>query len=258
MVYARRTSRRPFRRPGRMVRKKGTGKGYSTYGLAKRVQGISKQLRINTRKIYWEQRFNRDVDNNPVEIMTLAPHSSVPIPSEDWAATFEAGTINQRKMQWKSFSMDCMVSCASFAEDVTYTAFLCSMTSVGNDLGIFGISGITNGVHFSTNDGMTMVNKKYFKIHRVRRFTVSAKALADNPGTENPGVKSSYYRWHWKLKFPKGRTLVNHDSAETVQDLEFHQLPYYNRFVFLLFNNEASIDEQQIKCNIIHSTDVPS
>jgi len=243
---ARRGAGRTRKRPRRVWRKKGTG------GLARRVAGISKQLSANTRKIFWEQRIERDIDISPVIVIKIAPYNAQS-PGQSWAPTFEASAIDEHKMIWKGSGMDFFFEAAGLQTDCTYTVMLVSLTAQGNDLGANGIDGIVNGVHFSYCDGTAMVNKNYFNIHKIKRFTITTRPLlTQQPSDSVATAQTSWKRFHWKLSFPKGRTLIH--RASPVGNLEFHELPYYDRYAILIFNNEGHFLENKVKINMIHST----
>lgn len=245
--YARRGARRPLRRRRRLYSKKAP-----TVRLARRVAGISRQLAANTRKIYWNQSIERDINSSPLIVFTIAPYNANS-PSQSWAPTFEAGTIDEHKMLWKSFAMDFFFECADLPSDVTYTVMLVSLTAQGNDLGANGINGLLSGTHYTYKEGMAMVNMNYFNVHKIKRFTVTARPLlSQSPNDTVTTTSQSYKRFHWKKKFPKGHTLIHRSSP--VGNLEFHELPYYSRFAILLFNNEASFLHQKVKINMVHST----
>lgn len=124
---------------------------------------------------------------------------------DNWSPVFgtTAGDSTQNAMIWKSSGIDCYLTHQSFndeEENVTYTAFLVSLRDeIGSAYSpTNGNLSLVANTHYTMWGGLVMLNKKVFKIHRVKRFTLGnfGQNLNLSAGQKQYG---NDMRWYWKI-----------------------------------------------------------
>ena len=139
----------------------------------------------------------------------------------------------------KSFGIDITIENASETDNISYTCFLVSLKdSVGSafDPNTGNLS-LTNPTHFWTNQGMCLLNKNMFNIHRIKRFNLGnygqamTIASAHNYGT----IRRFFWKWSPKCKVsnPSGSIRAASSSLDPSKQ-------YY----LIVCNDDSSADLQ--------------
>lgn len=250
MVYYRRKrtmKKRGMRRPLRRFSRKPT-----TRGLAKRVAGISRTLRKATEWSDWTQE--------RLGVDAVAPFQQFHINNySTWLPTFlngmssatSQGTLQEVTWVNSKLTMDFNLK-ADYA-NITYTVFLVQLKDQFRNNQYDDTTGtitLTAGVHYNSTEGMTMLNKRFFVIRGVRKFTLGNFGV--NPATvgDAGGSIDDYKRITFALRPNKkvirqeaGRRLIGFVGTPAQEALPDPD-PSKNYYV-LVFNNDASATEAQ-------------
>lgn len=166
-----------------------------------------------------------------------------------WSPVFgyDSGDLaNVNKFYINSYNMDIRLRQDNEADQIYYTMFFVSLKDEANDPTTFdpatGALTLANGTHYySSDNGRTMLNPRFFNIHKYRRFYMGGRA----------GDQSAPWLRDLSLKFtPKKRLITNpRGNVFGVSGLSFPKDPSQNHFL-LLFNDDAGGDLQTNKVNI--------
>jgi len=247
MVYAPRRpyARRPYRKNFKksIAWKKPTGKNQKKqiYTLARRVDYLSKVQRDRTTvgrySITTDQLTASDYTVNNLTDLT------------QWAAVFEEppAITNRAKVKLMSFGIDNLFTCHQEQAPVTYTYFCVSLKpgfgakKLVQDAGE-GLGSLVPDKHYTILQGMTLLNKEFFNIHYVKRFTITATEYTSaETGGSNP--QTTFKRFYHKISFPRWLN----DGNSTWDDMNENAVPLGSRLYCLAFNDNSIVDLQSNK-----------
>jgi len=144
------------------------------------------------------------------------------------------------KVYLNSYNMDIRLQQASEADQVFYTMFVVSLKDQGADSSTFdpatGSLQMINGIHYySSDNGRTMLNPRFFNIIKYKRFYMGGR----------PGDQSAPSLRDLSVKIIPRQKLVQNPKGNIfgVGGLSFPKDPSQNHWV-LLFNDDQSADLQ--------------
>lgn len=193
--------------PKKTVAKIAAGKITNMQTLAKAVKKLQNKDRNEAEYLNFTQQF---LDNNvdaPCKIVNLSDYSGM-------VSTFgtSANDNEDNKIIHKSVGMHCRVSLENVVNNeestIGFTAFLVSLNDdVGNVYNnLTGGLTLTLGATHEIIQGMALLNKKIFKVHKTKKFTLTNY----NQALISPAAQSQYgtdKRWYWRL--PINKTITN-------------------------------------------------
>lgn len=204
------------------------------------------------------------------QISCVAPYESFRItPSTAWSAIFGSAfsyDINQaNKVTWKSTGLDfyfTQQSAINNEEEMTsYTVFLVSLTKEGRTLCPSSststtIPSLSEGEHYhgqsttigNIGTGLVMLNKKYFRIHRVKRFVLG------NFGSplDQSGAQSQFgndMRFYWKVA---PRKMISPPNGNAIDNTHLDPVDQYYVLIFSS-NSNADLENPQCYINAINT-----
>lgn len=221
------------------------GKTTKLQTLARTVKRIQAQNRAQSEYLNLVQNVDNSNVTAPAVIQNLSYYTGM-------SGTFGTSTddFEANKMVHKSVAMDCYVSLENTVNDeestIGFTAYIVSLQD--NIGGYFapgtGALTLVSGQTHEVIKGMVLLNKKMFKIHKVKRFTLSNH----NTTLANPSAQTQYgtdHRWYWKLKL--GHTVSN--PAGNWKSLS-SALDPSKTYYFLLFTDNTSADLESPTLNM--------
>lgn len=154
------------------------------------------------------------------------------------------------KIIHKSFGMDCYVTLENSVNNeestIGFTAFLVSLRDEIGPYFLPGTGGLTltAGITHESIKGMVLLNKKMFKIHKTKRFTLSNHDTAlTAPSAQNQFGTDR--RWYWR--FSPNKTISNpYGNWKALNSANDPSKTYY----FLLFTDNTSADLESPACSI--------
>ncbi len=249
MAYARKTrkGRGGLKKRISWQKSSGSNQKKQIYTLAKRVSQLSKVQR--SRAIYG--RFSRDWEKLVEGDYIVQNLTDVSM----WTPIFEnpEELADRQKVKLLSIGIDTMITCASEPSPITMTYFIVSLKpgqgakhlveSTGE-----GLANLEPGEHYSFLQGMAQVNKKYFQIHKCKRFTVTAEDYT-NTGNAGKNQLGTFKRFYQKISFPRWLN----DGQEKWSGINTSSVPLGARLYCLIFNDNSIVDLEspQLRQNIV-------
>jgi len=175
--------------------------------LAKAVRTLQKKDKQDAQYLNFTQQISELNVSAPLSYVNLSDFSGM-------ISTFgtSANDNVDNRIIHKSFGMDCRVSLENQINNeestIGFTAYLVSLKDeVGNIYNnLTGGLTLTLGATHEFIQGMVLLNKKVFNIHKTKRFTLTNY----NQALISPAAQSQYgtdIRWYWRL--PVNKTIIN-------------------------------------------------
>lgn len=156
------------------VAKMAKGKTTSIQALAKSVRSLQLANKKQHQFLNYRRSASGEVIQSDVNIFNLCDYTNMtPIFGAD------GDDDNNYKIQHQSFGMDCYLTLENAVNNEENTiGFTVFLVSLKDDIGSAfnpntGVLSLSSGDHYHTLNGMTMVNKKCFNIHKVIRRTLT-------------------------------------------------------------------------------------
>jgi len=219
------------------LKKLAKGRQTNMQTLAKAVRQLQNKDRNEAEYLNYTQQF---LDNNvdaPCRIVNLSDYSGM-------ISTFgtSANDNEDNKIIHKSVGMHCRVSLENVVNNeestIGFTAFLVSLKDeVGNVYNnLTGGLTLTLGATHEIIQGMALLNKKIFNIHKTKKFTLTNY----NQALISPAAQSQYgtdKRWYWRLPINKTITNPRGDWKQLGCALDPSK-----QYYLLIFNDNSSSD----------------
>lgn len=216
--------------------------------LANQIKSIKKTLKAETEYLQYGNHTANGVIQSPAYQINMNDFQNL---QRIFGTTADDDTDN--KIVRRSFGIDMYVTAESpnnEEETIHYTAFMVSLRDEANDLSLWnpltGTLNLVQGTHYYDNAGLTagamvLLNKKYFKIHKTKRFTLT------NNGTAlvNPSAQTQYgtdCRWYWKMN--TGNQVIQNSGGVpggNWKDMRAIPDPSKNYYI-LIFNDNSLVD----------------
>lgn len=205
MVFRRRGLRsRRFKRRGGGVKSMARGKVGKFTRLARAVRTLQKKNRSEAEYLNFSQNFTNVNLNSTTPLEQGLSYFSGMVPLFGTSSD----DTSDNKIIHKSVGMDIRVTLENTVnneeETIGFTAFLFSLRDAIGPYFLPGTGAIqwTNNVTHTIQNGMCLLNKKMFKIHKVKRFHLTnyGTALATAAAQSQYGTDM---RWYWKQPINK-------------------------------------------------------
>jgi len=224
-------------------RKQYKAKSYTT--LTKRLKKVEAKQKQDTQYLCYGNVSNANL-SGPVEVNHLTNSNS-------WNVIFgtDAQDADCNKVIYKGFGMDVYIQSSNEPANITFTCFLVSLTDlIGSNFNVnTGALTLVNNFHYTVQGSQVLLNKKVFKIHKVKRFTLgnNNQALSTSTAQRQYGTDMRFY---WKLK--RNQVFQNpYGDWKTVNA----QLDPNKNIYMLIFNDNVAADLESPTCqyNIVHT-----
>jgi hypothetical protein len=221
-------------------------KGTSTTSLAKRVKKIEAKDKMDTVYYNYGNVFSQLL-GTPYNVFHLSNLTA-------WTPIFgsQAGREEEsNKTTYKGLGLDLYFRANNETAQTTFTVFLVSITDLyGQNFNVAtGALGLTAGYHYYANGSQVLLNKRCFKIHKSRRFTLG------NNGTAlvNPSAQTQYgtdKRIYMKVK----KNQVFNNPYGNWKDLYAPLDPNKNMYL-LVFNDNVLEDGKSpaLNMSVVHT-----
>jgi len=152
-------------------------------------------------------------------------------------------TTNQCK--YLSSGIDMIVDAAAETDTVNFTMFVVSLKDQATQAfnPTTGLLTLTAGVHYSSLEGMAMVNKTYFNVHKVKRFATGNHGAASYVSS---ALDDSKLRMRTYFKIKPNMTVKN--PTGDWKALVCPRDPSQNWYI-LFFNNDTDADAPTLTMN---------
>lgn len=163
-----------------------------------------------------------------------------------------ADDTNDNSIRHVSFGMDVLIDANTEDDNIRYSVFLVSLKDEAAQAVNFSTGAITlsSNIHYQFVNGQTLLNKKYFKIHKYKRLITGNYGTALGLPSSSSGPSRNEHRFYWKLKLgtkPKN-PVGNWNAMPCPRD------PSQNYFL-IVFNDNSPLDLENplISMNCIHT-----
>lgn len=252
MVYARKkfVARRYRKKPVSKVSKMAKGKSTQIQTLAKAVKTLQQKTKSQHQyQNYTSSQSQINVNSDYLALNLCNFNTLVPIFGID------ADDDNNYKVVHQSVGMDFYLSLENLINNeedtINFTMFLVSLKDeIGSAFNTTtGALTLTNLNHYYMQNGLCMLNKKCFNIHKVMRRTLT------NHGTAlaNPSAQTQYgtdCRWYWKWK-------MNNTITNPLGDWKAlnSALDPSKQYYVLIFNDNsvADLESPALTYNFVHT-----
>jgi len=224
MPYRRRT----YRKKSPLKRLTRSKKTTAIQTLAKQIQTIKRTMKKEVVLHNYHYGTRQD-PGGAIGQALVSPFYAFHInPFNGWSRIFGTGANDQEAnaMIWKSCGIDMHIRSYNESAEVNFTMFIVSLTDIASDLSVspFSMVEATDYIQSSPGGtdvaaGLVMLNKKKFKIHYVRRFT-----LGNNGASLSTSTAQTQYgtdrRFYFKLRPNKKVVNPSGDVFALARDLD--------------------------------------
>lgn len=217
--------RRRYRKKGG-IRRLVKGKGSAIKTLAKAVRSIQVKNKKQVRYLNFQQTSNvTNISGTAPTVLPLSDFNSM-----GWCFGTGSDDLSDSKLIHSSFGIDNYITLENLInneeETIQFTCMLVSLRDPATQIYNFQTNtfswnstpNTSNQTH-AVSGGLVLLNKKYFKIHKTKRFVLS------NHGTPltNPSASGQYgidQRFYWKfspnalIENPGGNVLALRNGAD--------------------------------------------
>jgi len=251
MAYGRRKgAKRPARKG---VSKLLKAKPTAITTLAKAVKSIQLKMKQKTVMLNYGYNYDNTLISGDVDRFHLSNYSQ-------WANIFGASSDDAagNKMIHKGFGIDMYINASTETDPTHFTVFLVSLK---DDIraGAFNTSSgalslVSNVDYYTQGGGFTMLNKKSFNIHGVRRFTLGNNGVGLGSSTAQTQYGTDR-RIFMKVKCNKVVTNTGAGGGNW-KDLPCSQDPSDNFYV-LVFNDNGIFDATypRVRITAVHTVE---
>lgn len=220
----------------------------------KRPTNAKLQRQINRLR----SQVNRDVEH--LNLVQVVDNVNVTQPALSLGLSYFSGMtptfgtsnddFESSKIIHKNAVLDCYVSLENSVNDeestIGFTAFIVSLK---DEIGPYFLPGsggltLTAGITHETIKGMVLLNRKMFRIHKSKRFTLTNH----NTSLANPSAQTQFgtdRRWYWKIN-PNKVVSNPYGNWKALNSANDPSKTYY----FLLFTDNTSADAESPACSI--------
>lgn len=213
--------------------------------LAKQVLTLKRQFKRDQEYLNYAQTWSDYNLSSGYNALHLNDFST-------WARIFgtSANDDTQNGCIWKSTGLDMKFDIGNEPANVNFTVMLlhCKDTAKGL-ISAAGVLSLTAGDAYYTQSGLTMVNKKYFNILKIKRFSLgnNGQSAATSTAQTQFGTDRRYY-----MKFRPNKKIINPngDWKNLAQSLD----PSGNYYL-VVFNDNSALDLEypHITMNAVHT-----
>lgn len=253
-MYGRRKgAKRPARKGGKGVSRLTKAKPSSILTLAKAVKSIQSKMKQKTVMLNYGQNFDNSLISGDVDQFKLSNYTN-------WVNIF--GTANDdataNQAIHKGFGIDMYFNANSETDATHFTVFLVSLkddirsSAFDRTTGTLSLSSGTD--YYTQGGGFTMLNKKSFNIHGIKRFTLgnNGVGLGSSTAQTQYGTDRRVY-----MKVRCNKKIVNTGMyGGNWKDLQCSQDPSDN-FYLLVFNDNGIFDATypRLRATVVHTVE---
>lgn len=200
--------------------------------LARSIRTLQKQFKRDQEYLNYAYTWNGVTVSSNYTVFPLSNFSS-------WTRIFgtTANDDVRNSVIWKSSGIDVKIDVGNEMANVNFTVMLLNLRDEAKGLiDSSGTLSLTNGDAYYTQSGLTMVNKKYFKILGVRRFSLGNHGQATSSSTAQT-LHGTDRRYYFKLR--PNKKLIN-PSGDWI-NMNQCQDPSGNYFI-VCFNDNSILD----------------
>lgn len=242
--------RRYARKSRGKVAKMAKGRSSQIQVLAKSVRSIQRKINKQHQLLNYVQSDSAVNQNGDYTYYNLCNYSSLtPVFGTD------ADDDNNYKIVHQSVGLDMYLTLENTINNeentITFTMFLVSLK---DDIG--GAFNPSNGAlslnvnqHYVIRNGLTLLNKKCFNIHKIKRRVLTNHGTAlTSPSAQSQG--GSDCRWYWKISMNK---VVQNPTGDW-KNLQSALDPSKQYYV-LIFNDNTTLDGESpaLTYNFVHT-----
>jgi len=241
--------KRPARKGGKGVSRLTKAKPTAITTLAKAVKSIQLKMKRKTLTLNYGENVSNALLSSQLDIFPLTNYS-------DWNGIFGASSddATANSMIHKGFGIDMLFDAGSETDQINFTVFLVSLK---DDIrgGAFnrttGALSLTDSVDYYTYQGFSMLNKKCFNIHSVKRFTLGNNGVGLGSSTAQTQYGTDR-RFYTKITCNKSITNPHGDWKQ----LNCSPDPSDNYYL-LVFNDNGILDAQypRLRMNVVHTVE---
>lgn len=227
-------------------------------GRTTKVQALAKSVRTIQRKMKGEAEY-LNYSQNGTQSLTADYNFFCLTSPANWTQVFGSSSDDgkENSAQHLSAGMDLRVSLENTINEPDTTGFTCFLVSLKDVIGSAfnpstgGLNLLANQ-HYTIREGMVLLNKKCFNIHKMKRFTLTnyGQSLSQSAAQSQYGTD---HRWYWKIRF--GQKLIN--PLGNWGDLQTGIDPSKTYYV-ITFNDNSPGDLQnpRLAFNVVHTVKV--
>lgn len=252
--------KRTYRRKSTLKRLTKPRKTTAIQTLAKQVMAIKRSMKQERQIVNYQQTAGDDIGQQIAHDLTWINLSQL----SNWSAIFGASADDEENPSaiWKSFGLDVRFTSYNEPSEVNFTVFIVrAKDSFAPYINLLtGAAVFTAGTHYVNSSatggqvaaGLVMLNKKYFDILKIKRFTLSnhGTTLAQPSAQTQYGTDMRMYFKHspnLRISNPSG----NWKATPMPQDPS-------SCYFMLVFNNNLSADAENPRMfyNVVHTVQV--
>lgn len=242
--YVRRLRMYSRRRGFKAARRRFARRGSSIKKLARAVRKIQRDVRVKAQRLNLGYLADFTLGSNNYEAINLTAYAAY-----DPIFGTEADDLQNNSCRHVSTGVDVLVDVNNEYDNVNYTCFVVSLRDEASTLINYSTSALslTNGTHYTIRSGLTMLNKKYFNIHKIKRFTTGNYGLNPSTGASAAGPVG-LKRWYFKIR----PNMIVKNPAGNWKSLGCPRDPSQNYYL-LFFNDNSILDAQnpRVQANIV-------
>lgn len=245
MAYARRVTRRRTYKRKSSLAKIAKGKSSPLAKLARSVRTIQRYIKKDQEYLNYSQTWVNQSVSSTYTAFHLNDFSS-------WGRIFgtTANDDTGNGVIWKSSGLDMKFTTGNEPANVNFTVMLLHCKDTAKSLiGSGGALTLTNGDTHYTQSGLTMVNKKFFNILRIKRFSLGNNGQVASTATAQTqfGTDRRFY-----MKISPNKKIINPtgDWKNLTQSLD----PSGNYYL-VVFNDNSALDLESpdMTMNAVHT-----
>lgn len=237
------------RRPKSSLKRLAKGKSTSIQTLAKSVRSLQREFKKDQQFLNYAYTYNSTNLSGDYTAFLLSNFSS-------WSRIFgsSADDDHYNTVIWKSTGIDIRFTNGNESGNVNFTVMLLKFTDLAKKLiDATGAVTLNAGDAYYTQSGLTMVNKRYFKVLATKRFSLGNAGQASSTSTAQTqfGTDRRYY-----MKISPNKKIINPagDFTSLTQSLD----PSGN-YMICVFNNNSILDLEypDMTMNAVHTVMTP-
>lgn len=244
MVYARKRGMRRIKRSTN-IKRLAKGKETTITTLAKSIRSLQRKFKKDQQYLNYSQTWANSGISSTYTAFHLNDFSS-------WGRIF--GTTSNDDTDngviWKSSGLDMKFDIGNEPANVNFTIMLLQCKDTAKTLiGSSGALTLTNGDTHYTQSGLTMVNKKFFNILKIKRFSLGNNGQSASISTAQTQFGTDR-RFYMKLRPNKKIVNPTGDWKNLTQSLD----PSGNYYL-VCFSDNSSLDLESpvLNLNAVHT-----
>lgn len=244
--YVRKYARKGRSKVGALAK----GKSSQIRTLAKAVSNIQRSMRVKCEYLNYRQYGSPGVSGD-YYALNLCDYLNM-----DRIFGTAADDDTDNRVIHKSIGMDMYLTLENTVNEPDSTQFTIFLVTLKDIIGSAfdsstGALTLTAGIHYVITGGQVLLNKKLFRIHKIKRtvLTNHGTSLA-NPSAQTQG--GSDWRGYWK--FSPNTMITNAISTSNWKGLRSGIDPSKTHYL-LVFNNNSTVDLQNpvFQFNVVHT-----